>query len=264
MRPERPLEPMHSELGASKVKGVNGKMKKRIKPPPVRARRRLIDPTKWDSAYLKGVFLDSVPVPFSTSGDAFKPTSLVKPYVADEEETDKYDTDSDAPSTPRYPASQSVQDRAHVTTSTQQSSEATESADIHDEANAALAMLGKMFGDKEDWDERESVGEMEGLGNGAKDGQEMQVEEEDDIEIVPRDFEVDERSTIPKKDKGKGKERLVGDNDVEAARDRDVEMEDYDPPTALSTELGPETSLRALFAPREDGLSDILSALSRL
>ncbi|KAG9318926.1 hypothetical protein JVU11DRAFT_1039 [Chiua virens] len=69
MRPERPLEPMRNDLDGSKTK-ANAK-KKRSKQPLVRARRRLIDPTKWDSVYLKGLFLDSVsvsvPLPESTT-----------------------------------------------------------------------------------------------------------------------------------------------------------------------------------------------------
>ena len=101
MRPERPLEPMRSEPSASKVKGSNNKMKKRVKPPPERARRRLIDPTKWDSVYLKGMFLDNVSVPLPTSRGAYEPSSLVKHDIldeGDEEETDEDSADSNAES----------------------------------------------------------------------------------------------------------------------------------------------------------------------
>ncbi|KAI9574163.1 hypothetical protein HD554DRAFT_4016 [Boletus coccyginus] len=101
MRPEQPLEPMRNELSAWKVKGANNKMKmkKRVKPPPVRARRRLIDPTKWDSVYLKGMFLDNVPVSLPTSRGAHESGSLVKydiPDEGNEEETDEDSADSNA------------------------------------------------------------------------------------------------------------------------------------------------------------------------
>ncbi|KAL4072355.1 hypothetical protein V8B97DRAFT_1870526 [Scleroderma yunnanense] len=62
MRPERPLEPMRATVSELKSKSVGKGVKKRIKPPPARARRRIIDPTKWDSTYLTGMFLDAIPV----------------------------------------------------------------------------------------------------------------------------------------------------------------------------------------------------------
>ena len=285
MRPERPLEPMRGELSALKVKGVNGKVKKRVKPPPVRARRRLIDPTKWDSVYLKGVFLDNVAVPLPTSEDALEIPSLVKDGIADEEDEEETDEDSahsDAPSTPPQPVPQLVQDHARAILSAQSPSaafatssqiqEPIESIDVREEANAALAMLGKMFGDKEDWDGRESIDEMEDLEDNEARETEMQVDGEDDIEIVPCDLGEGERSKTTKKDKGKGKEKSAGgvvrfdhEDGVEVvAHERDVEMEEIDSPVSVevstpTAEPAPRTNLKALFAPREDGLSDVSS-----
>lgn len=288
MRPERPLEPMRGELSTLKAKGVNGKVKKRVKPPPVRARRRLIDPTKWDSVYLKGVFLDNVAVPLPTSEDALETPSLVKGDIADEEdeeETDEDSTDSDAFSIPPQPAPQLVQDRARAILSAQSPGaafatssqiqepiEPIESIDVREEANAALTMLGKMFGDREDWDGRESVDEMEDLEDNEARETEMQVDGEDDIEIVPCDLGEGERSKTTKKDKGKGKEKSAGgfvrfdhEDGVEVvAHERDVEMEEIDLPVSVevstpTTEPAPRTNLKALFAPREDGLSDVSS-----
>lgn len=286
MRPERPLEPMRSEPSTSKVKGVNGKVKKRAKPLPLRARRRLIDPTKWDSVYLKGVFLDTVSVHLLTPKDAPEPPGPVKHDVVDEEdeeetEDDGTDSDSDAVSnivqkeikSPQH--LQLAQNRARAIPSAQQSQEAvlatssriheaTESSDVRDEANAALAMLGKMFGDNEDWDGRESVTELEDLEHNEARGEKMRVDEGDDFEIVPRDFGVGEGSKATKKDKGKeqslgevrfGQEDVV---DVEVARDTDVEM--GGPPVSIevsaqTAEPALRTNLKALFAPREEGLS---------
>jgi len=65
MRPERPLEPPRATTSAgSKKREIDGKggtrkQKKRVKPPPARARRRTIDPTRWDSVHLKGIWLDA-------------------------------------------------------------------------------------------------------------------------------------------------------------------------------------------------------------
>ncbi|EGN96949.1 hypothetical protein SERLA73DRAFT_170295 [Serpula lacrymans var. lacrymans S7.3] len=57
MRPERPLAPQMSTPSVSKKGGL--KKKPRIKAALVRSRRRTIDPTKWDSVHLKGMFLDA-------------------------------------------------------------------------------------------------------------------------------------------------------------------------------------------------------------
>jgi hypothetical protein len=263
MRPERPLEPMRGELSASKV---NGKVKKRVKPSPVRARRRLIDPTKWDSVYLKGVFLDNIAVPLPTSEDALESPSQ-KGDIADEEdveETDEDSTASDAFSTPPQPVPQLVQDRARAILEAQspdatfatssRTHEPTESINVRDEANAALAMLGRMFRDEEEWDGRESVDEMEDLEDNKSREKEMQVDG------------VGERR---KNNNGKGKEKSAGgvvrfddEDGVEVvARERDVEME-IDPPVSIevstqTAEPAPRTNLKALFAPKEDGLSDV-------
>lgn len=65
MRPERPLEPprVTATSAGNKKREMDGKStgrhKKRVKPPPTRARRRTIDPTRWDSVHLKGIWLDA-------------------------------------------------------------------------------------------------------------------------------------------------------------------------------------------------------------
>ncbi|KAF9221062.1 hypothetical protein BS17DRAFT_810201 [Gyrodon lividus] len=99
MRPERPLAPVLSVLTASKGKDGRakaGKVKKRVKPPPIRARRRKIDPTKWDSVYLKGVFLDSVPVPLPTLVHIINTSMEPVEGGADEDEAMGEEADSEA------------------------------------------------------------------------------------------------------------------------------------------------------------------------
>jgi hypothetical protein len=60
MRPARPLPDMDD---AKKLKGKFGghekNVKRRVPAPITRARRRMIDPTKWGSVYLKGMLFDA-------------------------------------------------------------------------------------------------------------------------------------------------------------------------------------------------------------
>ena len=66
MRPARPLPPqaqstLRRNVHGKTAAGKEGKEKKRrVREPDVRARRRTIDPTRWDSVHLKGMFLDVV------------------------------------------------------------------------------------------------------------------------------------------------------------------------------------------------------------
>ncbi|KAG2132958.1 hypothetical protein DEU56DRAFT_422192 [Suillus clintonianus] len=65
MRPEKALEPPRALASAgTKKRDKDGKLgtgrrKKRVKLPATRARRRTIDPTRWDSTHLKGIWLDA-------------------------------------------------------------------------------------------------------------------------------------------------------------------------------------------------------------
>ena len=72
----------------SSATGKDGKKKrKREKPKLVRARRRTIDPTKWDSQHLKGVFLDSIVV--ADDDDHLPVTAPSQPHASgDQEESD--------------------------------------------------------------------------------------------------------------------------------------------------------------------------------
>ena len=59
MRPEKPLPlQLHSARTASKSDWKE--RKKRAKDPDYRARRRVIDPTRWDSVHLKGMWLEVI------------------------------------------------------------------------------------------------------------------------------------------------------------------------------------------------------------
>ncbi|KAJ8457126.1 hypothetical protein ONZ45_g18437 [Pleurotus djamor] len=61
MKPSKPLAPRPTLVGPQGSKRESQKkVKSRVKPPPTRARRRLIDPTAWGSTHLKGDLLDVI------------------------------------------------------------------------------------------------------------------------------------------------------------------------------------------------------------
>ncbi|KAI0321223.1 hypothetical protein OF83DRAFT_371906 [Amylostereum chailletii] len=60
MRPVRPLDPpLKSGKSGQKQGGMTKKERKRKREPPMRARRRVIDPVRWGSTQVKGVFLEA-------------------------------------------------------------------------------------------------------------------------------------------------------------------------------------------------------------
>ena len=66
MRPAHPLDPPLDPLRTKNVeKGSKMKKtkKKRARPPPTRARRQTIDPLRWGSTHLSGIFLDGIANP---------------------------------------------------------------------------------------------------------------------------------------------------------------------------------------------------------
>jgi len=84
MRPQKPLPPV-SGVTSNRAGNKDGKKKrKREKPKLVRARRRAIDPTKWNSQHLKGAFLDSVVV--AGDGDDLPVITPSQPYTSGDQE----------------------------------------------------------------------------------------------------------------------------------------------------------------------------------
>lgn len=200
MRPEHPLPPpLVSNLSSSTKlkkgekakkgeKDKKDKKKRRVKEPPVRARRRTIDPTKWGSTQLKGVFLENA------GGTGLVEQRYAKPLVVDVEEESSEGEDSEeveeeevpqadetrrseaeivsrddekpAAQTKRtVPSIEQVEKQAlpapalaHPPPSTRTSGNAV-SSELLEEKTAALGLLQSLFGgrDDDDWVGRESV-----------------------------------------------------------------------------------------------------------
>ncbi|KAH9053242.1 hypothetical protein EDB87DRAFT_1569494 [Lactarius vividus] len=154
MRPAHPLDPPlraknpDKGKGKGKGKGIRAK-KRRVRPPPTRARRQTIDPLRWGSTHLSGLFLDG--------GGANGETTEV------EEVEHILDVSDQTP-----PGDDQTPPRVEV--------------DLAAETASALDLLGAMFGEVSDWGGAESVdSDLEMAGHA--------VPESTDSEIVPADHE---------------------------------------------------------------------------
>ncbi|KAI6016121.1 hypothetical protein BKA83DRAFT_4338404 [Pisolithus microcarpus] len=171
MRPERPLEPMHAVGGGQRTGGKTsekeGKKGKRRKVPPPRARSRTIDPTKWDSTYLTGAFLDTVVAPSSSSLRIPPSESVAHPTVEPrpiEPESDEEESNDVYVSSQNFSSvtleSQSPAQTANFSGS---SLHADVDIDIRQEISSGLALLNSIFGDADEWRGSESAGEFDGI-----------------------------------------------------------------------------------------------------
>ena len=158
MRPGKPLPPA-STLNPTPGKKDERKKRKREKAKLVRARRRTIDPTKWDSQHLKGAFLDSIVV--ADDGESLAVTKLSKSGTAgdqeatdlssgegeeeeeeEEEEGDEFDSPEPEPVVEGSPTTLKVTSRPPQT-----KRDATDTDhDFNQEKLRALSLLDSMFG----------------------------------------------------------------------------------------------------------------------
>ena len=94
MRPDKPLPPISTPTSNATGKKLERKKRKLEKVKLVRARRRTIDPTRWDSQHLKGAFLDSVIV--ADDGDKHPVTMPPQPQTpVNEEKSDSPSSEDD-------------------------------------------------------------------------------------------------------------------------------------------------------------------------
>lgn len=153
MRPGKPLPPASAVTPSAPGKKSEKKRRKREKPKLVRARKRTIDPTKWDSQHLKGVFLDSIVV--ADDDDNLPVTTPPRSDATDDQEeaglsSDEDDEEESDPSEPESPAERSqttskVTDRPPPTTQTKRDVVDTDH-DFNQEKLQALSLLDSMFG----------------------------------------------------------------------------------------------------------------------
>ncbi|KAK7024875.1 hypothetical protein R3P38DRAFT_3193794 [Favolaschia claudopus] len=239
MRPAHPLPP---PLVSVVKKTDTGKPKKR-RDPDSRARRRTIDPTRWGSVHLKGVFLENagqMPVHEDVVGsdessdsadeeEEEEPPEVVPPPARSLTVTQKLPPASIPSPTPPPPS------LAPPKSTPLTSTPASPDVDLTSEKTHSLALLQSLFGSRSDadWVGRESVGsdvdEVEllkvGGGGGYVGG------EEDGVEYVP--MEVDGDDVLP----------FAGVVEVEEG-DEEEEM----PPAPQQKAPTQATKLKDLFA----------------
>ncbi|KAI6138998.1 hypothetical protein BKA82DRAFT_4228897 [Pisolithus tinctorius] len=266
MRPLRPLEPTRAMGGWQGTRGKTGKKAKKKKVPPLRARRRLIDPTKWDSTYLTGTFLETLVVPSVSSlcfGSAAQPTEL----ESDKEECNGEYVPSQNSSNIILEGQPPSQTTPTPTANFSNPSFGTDvNIDIRKETSAALTLLSTIFGETDEWGGRESVDEFDGIDDGPGDHSTMVVDAgagevgEGEIEEVPR-------HASPRE--GDARINPVGKVSNNKEQRQDIQMGDSHPTTAhlpvtatgttatskadTASATGPtKMKLRDLFAPREE------------
>src|SRR6266702_1256626 len=227
MRPARPLgPPLHAlraknlDKGKGKGKGSSRAKKRRARAPPTRARRQTIDPLRWGSTHLSGIFLD---------GDGHPPPPLrsEKDGGANGESTEVEEVEHILDVSDQTPPGD---DR------TPPHAGAGAELDLAAETASALDLLSTMFGGANvDWGGAESVDsdvEMAGAGAGIPHTAPGPLEPTD-FEIVPADHEP----------------RAAQRDEKRLAVDRQAETT---PTPTMTGPAQPSTKLKDLFAPREE------------
>ncbi|KAI8985757.1 hypothetical protein BD414DRAFT_537229 [Trametes punicea] len=177
MRPDRPLPEPLDTATMDKSKGKAGKGKKRVREPPTRARRKTIDPTKWGSTHLKGIFLENAAAfvaptaqragnsPSDASereGDGSVEEDVSEWSESDNtgEEDEKAVSEGEAMEREKTAISPLLRKMgAPGPTSVQPKPQASAStSDLAKETSKALDILQSLFGDKEEWGGAESIG----------------------------------------------------------------------------------------------------------
>ncbi|KZP19770.1 hypothetical protein FIBSPDRAFT_920055 [Athelia psychrophila] len=288
MRPAHPLPPVAESalrrnvkkgkkektwdnVGKEKeVEGEDKQKKKRRKDPDVRARRRTIDPLRWDSVQLKGMFLDVITAPREGVEEV---KDVVQDLVEDSDSSASESEDSEAeddaqevvvspvpaaaPIAPKPKASipspspavlETAAPVPEITfkkpTAPATSIDTPAPTDLIAEKQSSLSLLNSLFSGADDWGGRESVGsdideeeverlKREGLAIGAGDGYE--------VEEVPM-----EEDSLLAREKG------TSGSDDEMEVEEMVEPEVVKP-VVQEKKLNPQaTKLKDLFAPREE------------
>ncbi|TBU47466.1 hypothetical protein BD309DRAFT_855893 [Dichomitus squalens] len=185
MRPLHPLpEPTvaarpsaeSKDRGKGKVDKV--KIKKRVRDPPTRARRKTIDPTKYGSQHLKGIFLENAaafipPAPPRASVASTSRADVSERMTDSSSETEGEDVPEDVASSddseenevpsvpaPQVPVSHAVtpsQAKVQVVPSIPIAQSPAAGHDLVEENKQSLNLLQSLFGDADHWGGAESL-----------------------------------------------------------------------------------------------------------
>ncbi|KAF7356182.1 hypothetical protein MVEN_00949500 [Mycena venus] len=215
IRPTRPLPPplVSSVTKTASESKETGKPPKR-RDPDSRARRRTIDMTRWGNTHLKGIFLED-----AGQGTGYLSQDEVQEMVEAEQSDSSSDIngDGDVPAaaapvelqTPAPavkpivatspPAASKLPTPISRPTESRVSDPTAPSADIDlgMEKDQSLSLLNSLFGAKDDWGGRESIGSDVDEEELLKIGGDANFEEDDDaIEFVPMDIDVREPAPV--------------------------------------------------------------------
>ncbi|KAI0343327.1 hypothetical protein BDW22DRAFT_1329179 [Trametopsis cervina] len=277
----RPGHPLPEPLVTTKVEKVkkgdkkdkkDGKAsvkKKRAKDPPVRARRRTIDPLKWGSTQLKGMFLENSGASLLDVPRYAEPLAQEAEDGSDEDSDEEMDggdedkgnadrksrTDGDeehdtvlldqtpqpaveAPRPSTAPSSAALQSKQPVNAVT---------SELVQEKNAALGLLQSLFGGRGDdeWVGRESVDsdvEVEEQMRAVPQVSSASAAFVDDVEEVPMDVDATRGADTDKEDEPESAETSSEDTS---------DTSDEEPTPEVQKPMQPN-KLKDLFAPQDE------------
>lgn len=244
MRPAHPLPEPLDAVKPSKEKTKSGKTKTRMRQLPTRARRKTIDPTKWGSQQLKGIFLENAAVAHPTV-----PRRELEAGVSDDEGSEDYasgsesGSDSSAAATDierslSPPSPISIDEKRATTPSAISSNIAPPSAvdrELAEEKSQSLGLLQSLFGDKDEWGD---VGDID------SDLEEEMKRERRNADVTSGTDDADDTMDIEEQQLNPAPE--------------------LSPQPSLGTTSkseGTKSKLKDLFAPREEEGTSIISSL---
>ncbi|KAG5727721.1 hypothetical protein E4T56_gene20741 [Termitomyces sp. T112] len=256
MRPLHPLPPPNEDKKVLS-KGKGGKVKKKVRDPDTRARRRTIDMTRYGSVYLKGMFLDMELMGVRSELETKEPEPEWK---GDSDESEAEEALQDQDDEEDEVAGKGVVEEAEksVTSEVVESTSLPVSPplvkisgiatlpdnniDIAAEKKQTLDLLASLFGNKDDadWLGKESVeSEVDEAEIAKRHRMVVDGYDDGDFEVVPMD--ADTRAVSPQK------------HSEQETSEKPIEVEAETPAPQLSPEKNQQaTQLKDLFAPRED------------
>ncbi|KAG1853890.1 hypothetical protein DFJ58DRAFT_788800 [Suillus subalutaceus] len=265
MRPEKPLEPPRVLTSAGNKydkdgKLVTGKRKKRVKLPPTRTRRRTIDPTRWDSTHLKGIWLDAevagavdladhaggAVIPRKRRAEAPENSDNEQDTESAPSDDEDDDHESSSPPVPKSTVSPlPPPELLSFPTARSPETEAVTEAipSLTQEKHTSLAFLRSLFGDgDEGWGGQESLSDIEDARLGSK-GKAREPQTGTRINVDEGDIEIEEVPHAKYKDINMGSDTTVSPLNSQSR------------PTSTSKPSAQDqkqTNLKDLFAPREE------------